>query len=56
MKSAIMFVAFGLLAGIIQGIISTLVGIEIPKGLKGIVYVLPTYTLGVLVGYFVLRY
>jgi hypothetical protein len=55
MKSAAVFIAFGLLAGIIQGIIYTLVGIETPKGLKGIVYVLPTYALGVLVGYYVIR-
>ena len=56
MKSAAVFIAFGVLAGIIQGIIYTLVGIETPKGLKGIVYVLPTYALGVLVGYYVLRH
>lgn len=56
MKSVVVFTAFGLLAGIIQGIISTLVGIEIPRGVKGILYVLPTYTLGVLVGYYILRH
>jgi hypothetical protein len=55
MKSVTIFIAFGLLAGIIQGIIYSLVGIETPKGLRGIVYVLPTYALGVLVGYYVLR-
>jgi hypothetical protein len=56
MKSATIFLAFGLLAGIIQGIIYTLVGIETPRGLKGVAYVLPTYALGVLVGYYVLRH
>jgi hypothetical protein len=55
MKSATIFIAFGLLAGMIQQIINTLAGIEAPKGLKGIVYNLPTYALGVLVGYYVLR-
>ena len=56
MKSVTIFIAFGLLAGIIQGIIYSLVGIETPKGLRGIVYVFPTYALGVLVGYYVLRH
>jgi len=55
-KSAAVFIAFGLLAGIIQGIINTLAGLETSKGLKGILYNLPTYALGVLVGYYVLRH
>jgi hypothetical protein len=56
MKSVTVFIAFGLLVGIIQQVINTLVGIESPKGLKGIVYDLPTYALGVLVGYYILRH
>jgi hypothetical protein len=56
MKSATIFIAFGLFAGMLQGIINTLAGIETSKGLKGIVYNFPTYALGVLVGYYVLRH
>jgi|HubBroStandDraft_5_1064220.scaffolds.fasta_scaffold867639_2 hypothetical protein len=56
MKSATIFIAFGLLAGIIQGIINTLAGLETFKGLKGILYNFPTYALGVLVGYYVLMH
>jgi hypothetical protein len=56
MKIATMFIAFGLLAGVIQRIINTLVGIETPGGsLKAILWEFPTYTLGVLVGHYVLQ-
>jgi hypothetical protein len=55
MKSAMIFIVFGLLAGVIQRIINTLVGLETPGGLKAIVWEFPTYTLGVLVGYYVLK-
>ena len=55
MKSAMIFILFGLLAGVIQRIINTLVGMENPGGLKGIVWDFPTYTLGVLIGYYVLK-
>jgi hypothetical protein len=55
MKSAMIFIVFGLLAGVIQRIINTLVGMESPAGLKGVVWDFPTYTLGVLVGYYVLK-
>jgi hypothetical protein len=53
MKSATIFIAFGLLAGIIQRIINILAGLETSKGLKGILHNFPTYALGVLVGYYV---
>jgi len=46
MKSATIFIAFGLLAGIIQRIINTLAGLETSKGLKGILYNFPAYALG----------
>ena len=55
MKSAMIFIVFGLLAGVIQRIINTLAGIETLGGLKAIVWEFPTYTLGVLVGYYVLK-
>jgi hypothetical protein len=45
MKRASIFIAFGPLGGIIQGIINTLAGPEASKGLKGIVSDLPTYLL-----------
>jgi rhamnogalacturonyl hydrolase YesR len=46
MKSATIFIAFGLLAGIIQRVINTLAGLETSKGLKGILYNFPAYALG----------
>jgi hypothetical protein len=55
MKSALIFIVFGLIAGVIQRIINTLVGLETLGGLKAIVWEFPTYTLGVLVGYYVLK-
>lgn len=55
MKSAMIFIVLGLLAGVIQRIIYTLVGIETPGGLKAVVWDFPTYTLGVLVGHYVLK-
>jgi hypothetical protein len=55
MKIAMIFIVFGLLAGVIQRIINTLVGIETLGGLKAIVWEFPTYTLGVLIGHYVLK-
>jgi hypothetical protein len=55
MKSALIFIVFGLIARVIQRIINTLVGLETLGGLKAIVWEFPTYTLGVRVGYYVLK-